>query len=42
MSRVSVPRIKSGERPEIETLINEEALLAHYLRNEKQDLIPSC
>lgn len=34
-SKVDVPRIMRGERQEIETLINEEALLfAKYLRNE--------
>ena len=34
-SKVDVPRIMRGESQEIETLINEEALLfAKYLRNE--------
>lgn len=33
---VSVPRIRRGRKQELETLINEEALLlAQYLRNEK-------
>jgi hypothetical protein len=36
-----IPRIRVGERQEIETLIAEEALLfAKYLRNEKRDWIP--
>jgi CRISPR-associated protein Cas1 len=35
-STVEVPRIRRGRRQEIETLINEEALLfAKYLRDEK-------
>jgi CRISPR/Cas system-associated endonuclease Cas1 len=35
-SIVEVPRIRIGERQEIETLINEEAFLfAKYLRGEK-------
>jgi hypothetical protein len=34
-TRVSIPRIRMGKKQEIETLINEEALLfARYLRNE--------
>jgi hypothetical protein len=34
---VQIPRIRMGESQEIETLINEEALLfAMYLRNERQ------
>jgi len=34
---VKIPRIKRGEKQELETLINEEALLfAKYLRNEKK------
>lgn len=38
---VTVPRIRRGERQEIETLINEEALLlAKYLRGEKPAWIP--
>jgi len=38
---VSVPRMRRGKRQELETLINEEALLfAQYLRNEKQTWIP--
>ena len=38
---VEIPRIKIGKRQEIETLINEEALLlAKYLRNERKDWIP--
>ena len=40
-SKVEVPRIRVGKRQEIETLINEEALLlAKYLRNEKKSWIP--
>ena len=35
-SKVSVPRIRRGKTQEIETLINEEAMLfAKYLRGEK-------
>jgi len=35
-SKVEIPRIRKGEHQEIETLINEEALLfAAYLRGEK-------
>jgi hypothetical protein len=40
-SRVEIPRIKVGKRQEIETLINEEALLlAKYLRDEKKSWVP--
>jgi len=40
-SKVEIPRIKVGKRQEIETLINEEALLfAKYLRNEIKEWIP--
>jgi CRISPR/Cas system-associated endonuclease Cas1 len=40
-SKVSMPRVRMGEQQEIETLINEEALLfAQYLRSEKHDWIP--
>ena len=36
-SKVQIPRIRMGKKQEIETLINEEALLfAQYLRNERQ------
>ncbi len=36
-TKVEIPRIRVGKRQEIETLINEEALLlAKFLRNEKQ------
>lgn len=36
-SKVEIPRIKHGNRQELETLLNEEALLlAKYLRSEKQ------
>jgi CRISPR-associated protein Cas1 len=39
--KVSVPRIKRGSRQELETLINEEALLfASYLRDEKPSWTP--
>jgi hypothetical protein len=35
---VKIPRIQMGEQQEIETLINEEALLlAMYLRDELKD-----
>lgn len=38
---VEVPRIKVGKRQNIETLINEEALLfAMYLRNDKTSWNP--
>jgi len=40
-NEVEVPRIRVGLKKEIETLINEEALLfAKYLRNEKKDWTP--
>jgi CRISPR-associated protein Cas1 len=40
-TKVEIPRIRMGKKQEIETLINEEALLlAMYLRNEKQTWIP--
>jgi CRISPR-associated protein Cas1 len=40
-NKVDVPRMRMGKRQEIETLINEEAMLfAEYLRNEKQSWIP--
>lgn len=39
--KVCVPRIRRGEHQEIETLVNEEALLfANYLRDEKSTWIP--
>jgi CRISPR-associated endonuclease Cas1 len=39
--KVRVPRMGRGEQQELETLINEEALLfAQYLRNEKQQWNP--
>jgi hypothetical protein len=38
---VEIPRIRIGARQEIETLINEEALLfAKYLRGERAVWIP--
>jgi CRISPR-associated protein Cas1 len=38
---VRIPRIRMGEKQEIETLINEEALLlAQYVRKERQKWIP--
>jgi len=41
LSKVSIPRIKVGTQQEIETLINEEALLfAKYLRGERPTWIP--
>ena len=40
-SYLEVPRIQVGKRQNIETLINEEALLlAQYLRNEKSEWTP--
>ncbi|HML03805.1 MAG TPA: hypothetical protein VK487_10620 [Candidatus Bathyarchaeia archaeon] len=40
-TKVEIPRIRVGKRQEIETLINEEAmLLGMYLRNERKDWIP--
>jgi len=40
-SRVEIPRIRKGEHQEIETLINEEALLlAKYLRSENKEWNP--
>lgn len=40
-SMVEIPRTKVGKRQEIETLINEEALLfAKYLRNERKTWKP--
>jgi hypothetical protein len=40
-TKVEIPRIRMGKRQEIETLINEEALLcAQYLRNERQSWKP--
>lgn len=39
--KVEIPRIKRGKKQEVETLINEEALLfAKFLRNEKETWIP--
>jgi len=38
---VKIPRIRVGQKQEIETLINEEALLlAKFLRNESETWIP--
>jgi len=40
-TKVEIPRIMRGESQEIETLINEEALLlAKYLRNARQSWNP--
>lgn len=40
-TKVDIARIKRGRRQEIETLINEEALLfASYLRGEKESWLP--
>jgi hypothetical protein len=40
-SILEIPRARVGERQEVESLINEEALLfAKYLRNEKEDWNP--
>ena len=39
-SKVAIPRIRVGDKQEIETLINEEAsLLGMYLRNERKQWI---
>jgi CRISPR-associated protein Cas1 len=39
--KIVLPRVRRGQQQEIETLINEEALLfAQYLRNEKKEWIP--
>jgi CRISPR-associated protein Cas1 len=39
--KVEIPRVKYGNKQEIESLINEEALLlAKYLRNERAEWIP--
>lgn len=39
--KVKIPRIKRGEKQELETLINEEALLlGKYLRNERKSWVP--
>jgi hypothetical protein len=40
-SMVQIPRVRMGEQQEIETLVNEEALLfAMYLRRERETWIP--
>jgi CRISPR/Cas system-associated endonuclease Cas1 len=40
-TKIEIPRIRVGKKQEIETLINEEALLlAQYLRNDRQSWIP--
>jgi len=40
-SKVTIPRIRMGEKQELETLISEEALLfAMFLRNERQSWKP--
>ncbi|MGD0029579.1 MAG: CRISPR-associated endonuclease Cas1 [Candidatus Bathyarchaeia archaeon] len=40
-NKVKIPRMRIGEKQELETLINEEALLfAQYIRNEKPSWIP--
>lgn len=39
--KVNLPRIRRGSKQELETLINEEAiLLGMYLRNERKEWIP--
>jgi hypothetical protein len=41
LTKVEVPRVRMGKKQEIETLMNEEALLfASYLRNEKRAWVP--
>jgi hypothetical protein len=40
-SKVEIPRIRMGEKQELETLISEEALLfTMFLRNERQSWKP--
>ena len=40
-TKIKLPRIRSGKRQRIETLINEETLLlAKYLRKENDEWIP--
>ena len=40
-SKGEIPRIKVGKRQQLETLIDEEALLlAKYLRDEKKSWVP--
>ena len=40
-TKVEIPRFRVGKRQEIETLINEEALLlGMYLRGEKKEWKP--
>lgn len=40
-TKVEIPRVKHGSKQEIESLLNEEAmLLAKYLRGEKEEWIP--
>jgi len=40
-TKIEIPRIMRGERQELETLINEEALLfGKYLRNERPSWNP--
>jgi CRISPR/Cas system-associated endonuclease Cas1 len=40
-SKIGMPRVRMGKQQEIETLINEEALLlAMFLRNERQSWKP--
>ncbi len=40
-TKIKLPRIRSGKRQRIETLINEEALLlANYLRGERSAWVP--
>lgn len=39
-SQVEVTRIRLGNRQTTETLINEEALIAKFLRNERKMWIP--
>jgi hypothetical protein len=40
-TKIDLPRIRSGRRQRIETLINEEALLlAKYVRKETGEWVP--
>ena len=42
-TKVRIPRVRMGEQQEIETLINEEALLlAMFLRAERKIWLPDC
>jgi len=41
LTEVKIPRYRMDKRQELETLINEEAMLfAKYLRNERSEWVP--